>query len=36
MVFAEGPFENRLSSDSNVIIYHETFYWTVKKELYVK
>ena len=22
-VFAEGPFENRLSSDSNVIIYHE-------------
>ena len=23
MVFAEVPFENRLSSDSNVIIYHE-------------
>lgn len=35
MVFAEVPFENRLSSDSKLFIL-KTFYWTVKKELYVK
>ena len=31
MVFAEGSFENRLSSDSNVIIYHENLLLNCQK-----